>query len=80
MTDHRMTIKAYINGEQVASFIDETVARIFAIHFTKKMTRIVELTNKSGMIGQYQNGLSTAEFQLHHNAWLTFGERTVHNA
>lgn len=69
MADHRMTIKAYINGEQVASFVNETMARIFAASFTKRSVKTVELVNKSGIIGQYTDGKSTSEFKAHHDAW-----------
>lgn len=67
--DHRMKIKAYINGEQVAAFGDETVARMFTIAFSKRCpTKTIELVGKSGMIGQYTAGVSSAEFKPHHDS------------
>lgn len=70
MSDHRMAVKGYINGEQVASFFDESIARMFAIALTKNTTRTIELVNKSGMIGQYTAGKSTPEFKARHDAWV----------
>ncbi len=68
--DHRMTVKGYISGEQVASFVDESMARMFAIALTKNTTRTVEIIGKYGMIGQYTAGKSTPEFKSHHDAWV----------
>jgi hypothetical protein len=69
----RMVIKAYYNGERVAAFIDEAWARRFAIRFSL-LYGPIELYHSTGIIGQYEKGLSSYEFRLHHAACFSDGQ------
>lgn len=54
-------------GDDVARFSDEVHARVFAVTQSKRMPGfLLEISEKSGLIGQYQNGEPTDEFKTHH--------------
>ena len=53
-----------VRGE-VAKFSGYKQAMLFADYMSRKGD-LVEVRDKSGIVGQYQNGVSTPEFRQHH--------------
>jgi len=57
-------------GNQVAKFSSNRDAMYFAESVSERVAyrkQLVEVLHKTGIVGQYQGGLTTREFELHHS-------------
>jgi hypothetical protein len=69
MTNHPNRTKTYFTvryGKEIAKFSCNRDAMYFA-EAKSQGGKLVEVGHKTGLVGQYWNGKTTVEFQMHHD-------------
>lgn len=73
MTNHPNRKRTYFTvryGNHIAKFSSNRDAMYFAEMKSRSSEffgYLIEVGHKTGIVGQYQNGSTTSEFQLHHD-------------
>jgi hypothetical protein len=59
----KFTVHYFANKrDQVARFSDESEARNFGKFVSRRGNSLVEMSDKTGLVGQWQSGIATPEF------------------
>ena len=70
MTNHPNRSRTYFTVRYGNGHIAKFSCNRDAMHFAEAQSRggeLVEVQHKTGLVGQYQNGRTTPEFELHHS-------------
>lgn len=69
MTNHPNRRRTYFTvryGKDLAKFSSNMDAMEFAERMSLRTGHLIEVQHKTGLVGQYKNGVTTPEFAAHH--------------